>query len=237
MNIPKAIHPTWHEHLQPLFDDSKMAMLFQDVTRDRFYPEKEYVFRVFHMPFDKVRVVILGQDPYPRKGQANGLSFAVNEDIPMPASLKIIQKEMIREWDTDILTEVSNIGEKWKTLEHWWHQGVFLLNSALTVKQGEPGSHVEIWRWFTREVIRMISIYGNPIWLMWGSKARAYTGYIHGYYKWNGNFVDDKYNYVLETDHPAAETYPGNKGSFTGCNHFKISNDILKLKNQSPIIW
>lgn len=128
--------------------------------------------------------------------------------------------------------------ERWKTLEHWWHQGVFLLNSALTVEAGKAGSHLGYWQWFTKDLIRIISIHGNnPVWVMWGAKAKLFTGVIHEFYKWNKVWMGDKYNYVLEAGHPAAEAYPGNGKVFTGCNHFNIINEILKHKKLQPINW
>ena len=241
MKIPKIVHESWHEHLQPLFDSSKMLMTAEQVFIDKYYPEKDKVFRVFQMPFDKVRVVLLGQDPYPKKGQAIGLSFAVGEDTMEPASLRRIRSEIAREIGEDgkgllIHSQYWNT-DRWKTLDHWFHQGVLLLNSALTVRAGEAGSHIGYWQWFARDLIRIISIYNNPVWIMWGSKAKAHIGYIHNYYKWHKEWKGDKYSYILEADHPASESYPGNRGGFTGCDHFRICNDILTQKKQPPIYW
>ena len=242
MNIPKIVHASWHEYLQPIFQDRKMDMLTEEVFKDNFYPDKQDVFKVFKMPFDKVRVVALGQDPYSKKGQATGLAFAVGVDTMEPASLRVIRGEVARERGEDgrgvLVDPVHWNTDDWKTLNHWWHQGILLLNAALTVKAGVSGSHMATWQWFTKEVIRTISINGNrPIWLMWGSKAKGYVGYIHGYYKWNNVWKGDGYNYILEADHPAAETYPGSSYKFSGCGHFQKVNEILKHKGQSPIYW
>lgn len=227
--IPSIIDSSWHEYLQPLFDDKKMALTKQEVFKVKFLPDKQDIFKVFKMPIHDIKVVILGQDPYPKKGQANGLSFAVNKDIDIPPSLKIIHKEIIAEGITSIAD---------RTLEAWFKQGVFLLNSALTVQNGVSGSHLNYWHWFTKDVIKIISIQGNnPIWLMWGAKAKGYIGFIHSYYKWHNTFKGNSYNYVLEADHPAAETYPSSKYKFSGCNHFVLCNNILREMNKSPINW
>ena len=235
--IPEIIHQSWHPHLQPLFDDYKMKLIKENILpKCTFYPKGQDIFRVFKMPLSAIRVVILAQDPYPKAGQANGLAFAVNELIPYPASLKIIVNEVMREFPEITNT---NIHPNWRTLEHWWKQGVFLLNTALTVESGNPNSDSGYWSWFTREVVKIISLHNRPVWMMWGSNAKSYIGFTHSYYKWCDKYMGDNFNYVLEAPHPAAETYPNSKTSpkFTGCNHFKICNEILKLKGQSPIKW
>lgn len=238
--IPKIIHSSWHEHLQPLFDDTKLEMIRTQILIEPFYPEKKDIFRVFEMPLPAIKVVILGQDPYANRGQANGLAFAVNVEIPPPPSLRIIHNEIVQEKKIHELITFDAAAEHpaWNTLYHWHKQGVFLLNSALTVKAGMSSSHLGIWQWFTREVIRIISIHNNPIWLMWGAKAKGYIGMIHDYYKWTGSYRGKQYNYVLEADHPAAETYnTGGKYHFSGCGHFSECNKILQFKEQAVIQW
>jgi uracil-DNA glycosylase len=180
--------------------------------------------------------------PYAKKGQATGLAFAVNEHVMLPASLRVIKNEIAKERGQDgqglLVDPTAWNTDKWQTLDHWWHQGVLLLNAALTVKAGASGSHMVYWQWFTREVIRTISINAdNPIWLMWGSKAKSYVGYIHAYYKWNNTWKGKSFNYVLEADHPAAETYPGSTYKFSGCDHFRKVNEILKYKEEKLIYW
>lgn len=235
--IPRIIHESWHSYLQPLFNDPKMNLIRDSLLPScTFYPNKPDIFRVFQMPFGAVKVVILGQDPYPKAGQANGLAFAVCENVPIPASLAVIEAEVAREQQVDQLLNPS----RRRTLEHWWHQGVMLLNTALTVDaELGAGSHTNQWQWFTREVIHKISLLREekPVWMLWGGKAKAFKGNIHGYYKWQGQIVDKHYNYVLEAAHPAAETYPNPKDKFTGCNHFTLCNQILKLKHMPEINW
>lgn len=243
--IPAIIHSSWHEHLQPLFDDKKMTLLRDKVlTSCRFYPAPVDIFKVFSMPLDQIKVVIIGQDPY-FNGEANGLAFAVNENKPIPPSLKIIAKEIENEglksgfYDSDIA--------HWKTLEAWTEQGVFLLNSALTVEAKTPNSHTGQWQWFTREVIKLISLHNPCIWLLWGAKAKTFKDYIHNHV-WLSNKNDTiqrivetnithRENYIFEADHPAAETYPGSKYKFTGCNHFTLCNQALQTTQKSIINW
>lgn len=181
--------------------------------------------------------------PYP-KGEAIGLSFAVSKTTPIPASLRIIKNE-IENSKVEIQSDIFN-SDQWKELSHWKNQGVFLLNAALTVEALASGSHTQIWQWFTKEVISIISTFNSPIWMLWGAKAKGYISYING----SKIVITDpnvanidraRYrpgmNIVLEADHPAAETYPGSKYKFSGCNHFNLCNEVLKLKKQSIINW
>jgi uracil-DNA glycosylase len=228
--IPPIIHESWHEHLQPLFNDHKMILINTKVLPEchKFYPSGPDIFRVFAMPLDKIKVVILGQDPYPN-GEAIGYSFAVNRATKLPASLKIIKNEIINsgvERDTFINIDT----ERWRELSHWRQQGVFLLNAALTVQAKVSGSHVGQWQWFTREVIKIISKEVTPVWMLWGAKAKVYKQTIK-------NAEIFLVNEILEADHPAAETYPGSTSKFTGCNHFNLCNKALKEHNQTIINW
>lgn len=244
--IPDIIHPSWHEYLQPLFDDKKMLLIKNQVLpRCKFYPESDKIFRVFNMPVQDIKVVILGQDPY-FNGSANGFAFAVNQQTMLPKSLQIIKNEIINsqvERDTYVNIESA----KWRTLSHWNQQKIFLLNTALTVEVGIAGSHTGQWQWFTREVIKVISKVSRPVWLLWGSKAKSYKDYIlHGVVVKNSEsaidqyrsaIITDKSNPILEADHPAAESYPNSKFKFSGCNHFNLCNHILKLRDKTIINW
>src|ERR1051326_4628371 len=141
MNPRDKIHPSW----QPFIDDvlnraeDLRELNTQILPNIEYYPAKENIFNVFRMPLEDIKVVILGQDPYPKEGQAIGYAFAVSESTNKPASLRIIEKEIGHEID--------------KTLSHWREQGVFLLNTALTVEKGKAGSHLNYWQNFTRQVI------------------------------------------------------------------------------------
>lgn len=241
-DLPDIIDKSWYPYLQPLFADLKMKMIVDTINESSFYPDADKVFRVFHMPIDRIKVVILGQDPYNR-GEAIGLAFAVDDKTPTPASLKIIYNEMLREHKESGLQLSALWGSD---LWHWVEQGVFLLNTALTVEPNNAGSHAGIWSWFTKEVIHIISGEAKikPIWLLWGGKAKAFRVYIHNGFtvgdikliaeQWE---ADKNYNWILQADHPAAETYPGGKGKFTGCNHFNLCNTLLELKGQEQMKW
>lgn len=238
--IPDTIHVSWHQYLQPLFDDDKMKMIRDEILSNCFfYPTPSNIFRVFSMPIDDIKVVILGQDPYPN-GEANGLAFAVNEGVAIPKSLNIIFKEVIKaETPADFIEQLKT---KDRTLMSWFNQGVFLLNTALTVEEKNAGSHLGIWQWFTREVIKIISQHHPCIWLLWGAKAQSYREFIHNRADHTCTVIDrDTYliqetNYILEAPHPAAELYSGGKKTtFSGCNHFNLCNDILQLQNKQKI--
>lgn len=241
--LPPNIHPSWHQHLQPLFDDPKMNMIKNQLLPScNFYPERHQIFRVFQMPITEIKVVVLGQDPYPN-GEATGLAFGVRvyDYGKLPPSLKIIQKEI--QQSNALQMFKKNEGISWQTLEHWWKQGVFLLNTALTVEQKNAGSHLGQWQWFTREVIKIISTVQPCIWMLWGSKAKGFKDFID-----SNLIIKDKvegeittggpmFNYVLLGNHPAAEAYTNSEYKFTGCNHFNLCNEILKAKNQLLIKW
>lgn len=233
--IPDIIHESWHKYLQPLFDDDKMKMIRDEILAHcYFYPAPSNIFRVFSMPMEDIKVVILGQDPYPN-GEANGLAFAVEEETPIPKSLSIIFKEVIKAETPTEFVEV--LKTKDRTLMNWFNQGVFLLNTALTVEEKNASSHLGIWQWFTREVVKIISEHQPCVWLLWGAKAQSYKEYIvnRGYRHDADN--DPNGNFILEAPHPAAELYPGGtkKTTFTGCNHFILCNEILELQNKQKI--
>lgn len=236
--IPDIIHESWHELLQPLFDDPKMDIIKTKLLPYcKFYPEAAHIFRVFEMPIDEVKVVVLGQDPY-FNGSAIGYAFAVSEKSPVPKSLDIILKEVIQPTTSEEFVDFKLKNPNWKTLQHWRDQGVFLLNSALTVEIGEAGSHLGQWMWFTREVIRKLSQHHTMIWILWGSKAQGFREYIADKRFWLKREVEtvDAYNWILEAPHPAAGSY-GNPKRFEGCNHFKLCNEILDAKKKEFINW
>lgn len=209
-----------------------------------FYPEAQKIFRVFSMPLDKIKVVALGQDPYPGPGQANGLAFAINKGVPAPKSLQIIKNEVINskvERDSSVNVETDS----WNELIHWHRQGVFLLNAALTVETKNPGSHVNQWAWFTREVVDIISRQGRHVWLLWGGKAQGFMDFIWEkvvYYQFPDGVDGTQlmaHNVVLKCDHPAAETYNAgvSKNKFSGSNTFLNCNKALKQQGKNIINW
>ena len=231
--LPSIIHESWHEYLQPLFEDKKMEIMNRDIIpRTPFCPKGEDVFKVFRMPMQNIKVVILGQDPYPN-GEATGLAFASETFTP---SLKVIYGEIAR---TNAPLAKVDI---WSNLLHWEAQGVFLLNAALTVEFRNSGSHMGIWQWFTREVIKIIGLQVRPVWILWGSKAKAFKDYIPdkvivGVETNTVASVSHLTNYILEGNHPAAEAYPDSKYRFSGCDHFRICNGLLSIKGNTIINW
>ncbi|MDA7761666.1 uracil-DNA glycosylase [Crocinitomicaceae bacterium] len=198
---------------------SKKVDQFYREGKVQIFPKKKEVFRAFDLcPFEKVKVVILGQDPYPTKGYANGLSFSVNDYIyPFPKSLNNIFKEI----HNDIGISFPENGD----LTRWAEQGVLLLNTVLTVEEGSPDSHKGIgWEKFTNGVIELLSDQKQElVFMLWGAKATAKTSLIN----------EDKHM-VLSSVHPSPlSAYRG----FFGCKHFSKANDYLNENNLSVINW
>ena len=165
---------------------------------------------------DKVKVVILGQDPYHGPGQAMGLSFSVPDNVPAPPSLKNIFKEI----ESDLGIRMSGR----PNLEKWASQGVLLLNAILTVRAGVAASHSKIgWEEFTDAVIKYLSDNCNGIvFLLWGNFARSKKA-----------LIDSSRHYVLEAAHPS----PLARGAFFGCRHFSQTNNIMISRGLAPIDW
>ena len=181
------------------------------------YPPGRQIFKAFELtPVDKVKVVILGQDPYHGAGQAMGLSFSVPDNMPAPPSLRNI----FREIESDLGIRMSGC----PNLENWARQGVLLLNAILTVRAGEAASHSRIgWTEFTDAVIRYISDNLNGIvFLLWGNFARS-----------KKSLIDSSRHHVLEAAHPS----PLAGGAFSGCRHFSKTNEILVSEGLAPVDW
>lgn len=228
MIAASKIHESWKPILEELKNDTELKILRKEILPNiKYYPERENIFNVFQMPLNDIRVVILGQDPYPNKGQAIGYAFAVAEDVNKPVSMRIIEKEVGYEID--------------RTLSKWIDQGVFLLNTALTVEAGKAGSHLKYWTKFTEKLILFISENIKPIWILWGSKAQYYRAFINPpkvvKIKSELSIQKGDFNYILEAPHPASESYSGGKAGFYGCDHFNLVNKILELNNKDIIVW
>ncbi len=182
------------------------------------FPPKREIFRAFEMTdFDNIKVVILGQDPYHGKMQANGLAFSVNNGIKIPPSLLNIYKELKNELNLYI----PNNGN----LSKWAEQGVFLLNTTLTVRESQPNSHSEIgWSIFTDNIIKKISDEKeNVVFLLWGNNAKS-----------KEKLIDTSKHIIFSSVHPSPLS--ANRGFF-GCNHFIETNKILKKLGKSEIDW
>ncbi len=214
-----------HESWKPLFFNGIPQSFFLEIdnmNEEDYFPVKEDIFRVFQMPLEEIKVVILGQDPYIKVNQSVGLAFAVPSRIMKPPSLKIIETELGKNID--------------RTMKPWIEQGVFLLNTALTVERGESGSHIQLWQDFTGKIIKFISENNPCIWMLWGKHAQSYIQYISNLVYEYPKVEELEMNVVLVSPHPAAECYATNAG-FYGCNHFSLANNALQLKNKSLINW
>lgn len=202
---------------KPYFESLVRFLHNEKASGKRIFPPGSRIFKAFDLtPVDKVKVVILGQDPYHGPGQAHGLSFSVPEGVPAPPSLKNIFKEI----ESDLGIRMSGSTD----LERWAQQGVLLLNAVLTVRCGEAASHSKIgWEEFTDAVIRYLSDNREGIvFMLWGNFART-----------KRDLIDHSKHYVLEAAHPS----PLARGAFFGCRHFSKANGILEADGKTPVDW
>ncbi len=216
------INNDWLEPLKPEFSKEYYKDLFytlkNEYSNNIIYPDSNDIFNAFHLtPLSKVKVVIIGQDPYHEPGQAHGLSFSVKPGIDIPPSLANIYKELHDEMGTYI----PNNGY----LEKWAKEGVLLLNTILTVRAHSAMSHCKIgWQEFTDAAIRAVNEQDRPIvYLLWGKPARE-----------KARMLNNPKHLVLETVHPSPlSAYRG----FFGCGHFKKANEFLIENGETPIDW
>ena len=202
---------------KPYFESLVRFLHKEKSEGKKVFPPGSQIFRAFDLtPVDKVKVVILGQDPYHGPGQAHGLSFSVPEGVPAPPSLKNIFKEI----ETDMGVRMSG----YPNLENWARQGVLLLNAVLTVRSGEAASHSKIgWEQFTDAVIRYVSNNcEGVVFMLWGNFARG-----------KRELIDHSRHCVLEAAHPS----PLARGAFFGCRHFSRANAWLTAAGRTPIDW
>ena len=202
---------------KPYFESLVRFLHKEKSEGKKVFPPGSQIFRAFDLtPVDKVKVVILGQDPYHGPGQAHGLSFSVPEGVPAPPSLKNIFKEI----ETDMGVRMSG----YPNLENWARQGVLLLNAVLTVRSGEAASHSKIgWEQFTDAVIRYVSNNcEGVVFMLWGNFARG-----------KRELIDHSRHCVLEAAHPS----PLARGAFFGCRHFSRANAWLTAAGRTPINW
>lgn len=218
-----ALHESWKSPLLPEFQSNYMAqlrsfLLAEKAAGKRIFPKGSEWFRALDLtPLDKVRVVILGQDPYHGVGQAHGLCFSVKPGVPPPPSLVNIYKEL----QDDLGIPRARHG----FLEHWANQGALLLNSVLTVEMAKPASHQgKGWERFTDAVIRLVNDKSDPVaFLLWGSYAQKKAA-----------FVDGTKHLVLKAAHPSPLSA---HNGFMGCRHFSKCNAYLESKGLPPIDW
>lgn len=217
------IEPRWKKVLVEEFDQAYFAKLAEFVKSEyqtaTVYPPPKFIFRAFELtPFDKVKVVILGQDPYHGEGQANGLCFAVNSGVRLPPSVQNIYKEI--EADLGHKTQFPN-GD----LREWAGQGVLLLNATLTVRASTPGSHQNIgWEQFTDAVVKTLSQQKEHlVFILWGAYAQK-----------KGAIIDQSKHLVIRSPHPSPfSAYSG----FFGSKPFSQCNTYLEAHSQEPITW
>ncbi|MBQ1221612.1 MAG: uracil-DNA glycosylase [Alistipes sp.] len=205
------------EFSKPYFEELTRFVKEEYATR-RIYPRGSNIFRAFDKcPLDKLKVVIIGQDPYHGPGQAHGLCFSVDEGVPHPPSLQNIFKEVA----ADIGTPIPTSGN----LDRWAEQGVLLLNAVLTVREHEAASHAgKGWEQFTDAVVRKIAERKRGVvYLLWGSYAQK-----------KGAIANPAENCILKAVHPSPlSAYRG----FLGCKHFSKANEYLISTGQTPINW
>ncbi|MBK7560699.1 MAG: uracil-DNA glycosylase [Chitinophagaceae bacterium] len=221
MNV--KIEASWKEVLKgefskPYFQQIPLHIKTEKSQGKIIYPAGSLIFNAFNVtPFDKVKVVILGQDPYHGPGQAHGLCFSVQNGVPPPPSLMNIFKEL----QDDIGISIPQNGN----LTHWAEQGVFLLNASLTVRAGEPMSHSKIgWAEFTDTVIKKISeLKKNVVFLLWGKFAQE-----------KRVLIDEKKHGILRSVHPSPLSA---HAGFFGCKHFSKANAYLMSKGIDPVDW
>jgi uracil-DNA glycosylase len=216
------IEASWKTQLSeqfsaPYFSELK-AFLKEEKRQQIIYPRGDQIFNAFnHTPFDKVKAVILGQDPYHGAGQAHGLCFSVQDGIKPPPSLVNIFKEM----ETDLGLPRPTSGN----LENWAKQGVLMINATMTVRQSQAGSHQgKGWETFTDAVIKRISEQREGVvFLLWGRFAQNKAA-----------LIDHEKHHVLKAAHPSPfSAYNG----FFGCKHFTKTNELLTKQNVEPIDW
>jgi len=218
------LHTSWQHFLadeiqQPYFRDLMQAV---DAEYQNYscFPPKELLFAAFdHCPFEDLKVVIIGQDPYHGVGEANGLCFSVKDGVRIPPSLRNIFRELNDDFGTVFLPTSGN-------LERWAKQGVLLLNTSLSVRKDSPNSHKHLnWSVFTDAVIQKISDEKErTVFLLWGSFAQK-----------KGAKIDRNQHLVLESGHPSPMS--ANQGNWFGKKHFSQTNAYLKAKGKTEIDW
>ncbi|MGE3279308.1 MAG: uracil-DNA glycosylase [Candidatus Altimarinota bacterium] len=216
------IHPSWLKVLEQEFSKEYFEKLVGFVKEEyasvTVFPEGKNIFRAFERcPFDQVKVVILGQDPYHGPGQANGLCFSVNDGVPLPPSLQNIYKEI----QSDLGIQVQPSGN----LDRWADQGVLLLNATLTVRANQAGSHQKKgWEEFTDAVVQTLSDQKEHlVFLLWGRYAQE-----------KGKIIDRSRHHVLTAPHPSPFSV---HSGFFGCKHFSKTNEYLKSIGEKEMDW
>lgn len=220
MNV--KIEESWqtvlHEEFEKPYFKNLVSFVKDEYTTQKVYPPGNLIFNAFQKcPFDKIKVVILGQDPYHGPNQANGLAFSVSDAVRIPPSLLNIFKEI----KNDIGKDMPSTGN----LERWAEQGVLLLNATLTVRASDAGSHQKKgWEQFTDSVVQKINEEKeHVVFILWGAYAQK-----------KGAFIDERKHLVLKAAHPSP--FAADRGFF-GTHHFSKANAYLKEHGEKPIEW
>ncbi len=222
LNYIEELDCSWKNILKPLwykYGSDIEKNILDDLSKYNnelnIYPEINNIFTCFRLcPFDKINVVILGMDPYINKNEAHGLAFSVKDNIKCPPSLRNIFKE---------LKNSHNIDRYNTDLTDWAIQGVLLLNTSLTVREGASGSHIKIWYNFMDELIKYIfTNQSKCVFMLWGNHAKNFSSYIN-----------DNDNLVLTHTHPS----PLSRKPFIGCNHFILCDKYLEKNKNITIFW
>lgn len=218
-----VIEASWKAQLQGEFEKSYFEQLTtavrQEYAQGTCYPPGRLIFNAFNLcPFDRVKVVIVGQDPYHEPGQAHGLSFSVQDGVPFPPSLQNIFKEI----QNDLGTPIPPTGN----LTRWAEQGVLLLNATLTVRAHQANSHSALgWQKFTDATLQALAMQRQHIvYMLWGGYARS-----------KSYMIDKQKNLVLESVHPSPLS--ANRGGWFGQHQFSRCNEYLKQNGIEPIVW
>lgn len=209
----------WHKFLATQSNlDTIVEEIDKEAQSKTIFPNPDDVFKVFETHPENIKVVILGQDPYYNIGQANGLAFSVNDDVPAPRSLKNIFKEL--ESDLGVVRTTPNLTD-------WHQQGVFLLNTALTAPEKEPNAHKNLWKNFTNDLLLYLTKV-NPeiLYIMWGGNAKEHGLRIEQELNSNDN--------ILYSSHPSPLSA---RHSFFGSQPFSWTNESLKRQGKTPIDW
>lgn len=221
MNV--KIEESWRRHIGAEFEKPYFARLTEFVRSEyastKCYPPGNLIFNAFNLcPFDKVKAVIIGQDPYHEPGQAHGLSFSVNDGVPFPPSLVNIFKEI----ENDTGTPVPSSGN----LTRWAEQGVLLLNATLTVRAHQAASHQRKgWEEFTDAAIQTLSRdRDHLVFILWGGYARS-----------KARLIDASRHLILQSVHPSPLS--ANRGGWFGNHHFTLCNSYLEANGMTPIRW
>lgn len=217
------LHPQWLDHLESEFERDYMHQLAEFLAAEQaegrvVYPSVENIFAALNAtPLNSVRVVILGQDPYHGANQAHGLSFSVPEGVPTPPSLRNIYKEIVSDLGGSIPTHGN--------LTQWANQGVLLLNSVLSVQEGQAASHQgKGWEQFTDKIIEILNRESeNLVFMLWGAYAQK-----------KGQSIDKQRHLVLSAPHPSPLS--AHRG-FLGCKHFSQANAYFQSLGQADIAW